>query len=139
MKLYFGSVVTSVTTLLLIGMFGYIGYSFIHRNEITLWGRRIAVLLAVGLVICIFAASRDNYHMSVQNAIDGSTEVGVFSIHSIQSTANCIIALGIVICGILSIFMKSQDARQVLFFILSLCICMKIGIIEFSRIWLYLQ
>lgn len=102
-------------------------------------GKKNCNITAVGLVICIFAASRDNYHMSVQNAIDGSTEVGVFSIHSIQSTVNCIIALGIVICGILSIFMKSQDTRQILFFILSLCICMKIGIIEFSRIWLYLQ
>jgi len=94
MKLYFGSMVTTVTTLLIVGMLGYIGYSFLYRNEIPLWGRRIAFLLAVGLVICCFAATRDNYHMSVQNAIDGSTEVGLFSIHSIQSTVNCILALG---------------------------------------------
>ena len=61
MKLYFGNGVTTVTTLMILAMLGFIGYSVFHRANIEYWGRRSAILLVFGLVVCCFAAARDDW------------------------------------------------------------------------------
>ncbi|MDF9825316.1 uncharacterized membrane protein HdeD (DUF308 family) [Breznakia sp. PF5-3] len=139
MKLYFGNMITMITTISLLGLLVYIGYSFMNRSTLDHWGRRIIILLVVGLVVCCFAVTRDNYHHSVQHAIDGSIDPGLFTIKSIQSNICCMLAGVIVLSGIVSIFMRNQDARQICFFIIAVCICLKIGIIEVSRVSMYLS
>lgn len=57
MKLYFGSTVTAVTTIMLLILVGFIGKSIVNRSNINYWGRRSLFLLAYGLVICCFAAA----------------------------------------------------------------------------------
>ena len=59
MKLYFGNAVTSATTGMILIMLGFIGYSVYNRENIQYWGRRTALLLIFGLVVCCFAAARD--------------------------------------------------------------------------------
>ena len=59
LKLYFGNLVNTVTTLLLVVLLGFIGVSICHRAAITGWGRRTLLALVLGLVICCFAAARD--------------------------------------------------------------------------------
>ena len=59
MKLYFGNMVTTVTTIMIIALVGFIGYSVWNRNTISYWGCRNLFLLMYGLVICCFAAARD--------------------------------------------------------------------------------
>ena len=87
LKLYFGNLVNTVTTLLLVVLLGFIGVSICHRATITGWGRRTLLALVLGLVICCFAAARDGLDKTIQNAIDGSCAPGLFSLISIPTLA----------------------------------------------------
>ena len=78
MKLYFGNTVTTVTTIMLLLLFGFIGTSIWTRSNINCWGRRSLFLLVYGLTICCFTAARDGLDKTIQNTIDGSC--GAFSI-----------------------------------------------------------
>ena len=40
MKLYFGNAITTVTTLMLFALLGFIGWSVVNRSDIRYWGRR---------------------------------------------------------------------------------------------------
>ena len=40
MKLYFGNAVTTATTLMILALLGYIGFSVWNRGNIACWGRR---------------------------------------------------------------------------------------------------
>ena len=57
MKLYFENMVTTVTTLMIVSLVGFVGYSISNRSSINFWGRRSLFVLAYGLVICCFAAA----------------------------------------------------------------------------------
>ena len=72
MKLYFGNAVATTTTLMILALLGFIGWSVWGRAVIQYWGRRSVLLLVFGLVVCCFAAARDGLYKTIQNAIDGS-------------------------------------------------------------------
>ena len=74
MKLYFGNMVTTVTTLMIVSLVGLVGYSIGNRSNINFWGRRSLIVLAYGLVICCFAAARDGLDKTIQYTIDGTCE-----------------------------------------------------------------
>lgn len=57
MKLYFENMVTTVTTLMIVSLVGFVGYSISNRGDINFWGRRSLFVLAYGLVICCVAAA----------------------------------------------------------------------------------
>ena len=59
MKLYFGNMVTTITTLMILSLIGFIGYSISNRGNINFWGRRSLFVLIYGLVICCFAAAKE--------------------------------------------------------------------------------
>lgn len=101
LKLYFGNLVNTVTTLLLVVLLGFIGVSICHRATITGWGRRTLLALVLGLVICCFAVARDGLDKTIQNAIDGSCAPGLFSLISIPTLAGCVGAFLILLgrCG----------------------------------------
>ena len=44
MKLYFGNAVTTATTLMILALLGFIGWSVFDRTNIQDWGRRSAAL-----------------------------------------------------------------------------------------------
>lgn len=69
MKLYFGNVVTAATTVMILALLGFIGYSVFNRADILYWGRRSAVLLVFGLVVCCFAAARDGLDKTIQHIL----------------------------------------------------------------------
>lgn len=43
MKLYFGNMVTTATTLMILSLVGFVGYSISNRGDINFWGKRDAV------------------------------------------------------------------------------------------------
>ena len=45
MKLYFGNAVTTITTVMVLALLGFIGYSVWSRASILYWGRRTAFYL----------------------------------------------------------------------------------------------
>ena len=78
MRLYFGNAVTTATTLMILALLGFIGWSVWGRAVIQYWGRRSVLLLVFGLVVCCFAAARDGLDKTIQNAIDGSCVMSSF-------------------------------------------------------------
>ncbi len=133
MDKYFGNFVTTTSTLMLLVGFIYMGYHIRYHKSIKNWGRRVAILSSVGLILCCFVATRDNYHQSVQVSFDASITPGIFTIDSIQSTLCCIGGAIIAFSAISSIFTKSQRYRKTMFFLLSATIIFKTVVIEISR------
>lgn len=134
MKLYFGNGITLVTTVMIIILLGFIGYSICNRNIITFWGRRILLLFVLGLVICCLAATRDGLDQTIQHAIDGSCAPGLFSLISIPTIIGCIGAAMIIVAFIATPIAKSQHMRQIWFYIMSSGILLKVIVIELARI-----
>ena len=113
MKLYFGNGVTTVTTLMILAMLGFIGYSVFRRANIEYWGRRSAILLVFGLVVCCFAAARDGLDKTIQHTIDGSCAPGLFPLVSVTTVVGCVGALLIIIAAIATPIAKTQKMREV--------------------------
>ena len=134
MKLYFGNGVTAATTLMILAMLGFIGYSVFNRTNIQYWGRRSAILLVFGLVICCFAAARDGLDKTIQHTIDGSCAPGLFPLVSVPTIIGCVGALLIIIAAIATPIAKTQHAREIWFYIMSGGAVLKIVTMEIARI-----
>ena len=134
MKLYFGNGVTTATTLMILAMLGFIGYSVFNRTNIQYWGRRSAILLVFGLVVCCFAAARDGLDKTIQHTIDGSCAPGLFPLISIPTVVGCIGALLIIIAAIATPIAKTQKIREVWFYVMSGGAVLKIVTMEIARI-----
>lgn len=133
MKLYFGNTGTTATTVMILALLSYIGYSFVNRSSIQYWGRRSLLLLVFGLVICCFAAARDGLDKTIQCAIDGSCAPGLFPLVSVPTVIGCIGALMIIVAAIATPIAKTQRAREVWFFLMSGGAVLKIVTMEIAR------
>lgn len=136
MKLYFGNAVTTATTLMILALLGFIGWSVFNRANIQLWGRRSAVLLVFGLVVCCFAAARDGLDKTIQHTIDGSCAPGLFPLVSVPTIVGCVGALLIIIAAIATPIAKTQKMREVWFCVMSGGAVLKIVTMEIARILL---
>lgn len=134
MKLYFGNGVTTATTLMILAMLGFIGYSVFHRANIEYWGRRSAILLVFGLVVCCFAVARDGLDKTIRHTIDGSCAPGLFPLVSIPTIVGCVGALLIIIAAIATPIAKTQKMREVWFYVMSGGAMLKIVTMEIARI-----
>lgn len=134
MKLYFGNIVTTVTTIMVLILIGFIGYSIWNRNVISFWGRRSLFLLIYGLIICCFAATRDGLDKTIQAAIDRSCTPGIFPLVSVPNVVGCIGAAMIIIAAIATPIARSQHMREICFYFMSGGILLKIVVMEISRI-----
>ena len=134
MKLYFGNVVTAATTVMILALLGFIGYSVFNRADILYWGRRSAILLVFGLVVCCFAAARDGLDKTIQHAIDGSCAPGLFPLVSVPTIIGCIGALLIIIAAVATPIAKTQHSREIWFDVMSGGAVLKIATMELARI-----
>ncbi len=112
MKLYFGNAVTTATTLMILALLGFIGWSVWGRAVIQYWGRRSVILLVFGLVVCCFAAARDGLYKTIQHAIDGSCTPGLFPLVSVPTIVGCVGALLIIIAAIATPIAKTQKSAR---------------------------
>ena len=134
MKLYFGNAVTAATTVMILALLGFIGYSVFNRADILYWGRRSAILLVFGLVVCCFAAARDGLNKTIQHAIDGSCAPGLFPLVSVPTIIGCIGALLIIIAAVATPIAKTQHSREIWFYVMSGGAVLKIATMELARI-----
>lgn len=139
MKLYFGNTVTAVTTIMIVILIAFIALSVCKRDSIQFWGRRCVFLLIYGLVICCFAAARDGLDKTIQNAVDGSCEAGLFSLVSVPNIIGCIGALIIIISASAVPFAKNQHTREIWFYLMSGGIAAKILTVEAARIFAFMK
>lgn len=134
-KLYFGNPSAIISTIFLIGNVGYMLWGYLNRASIQKWGLVILLLILLNGVFWYFANVRDHYSNSIVYAVDGSADMGLFSVGSIQSIvywlASCLIWIG----GIIAIF-KPQYRKQI-FYIIAFVAFIQILFIEGSRICLY--
>jgi len=105
--------VTTVTTLMIVSLVGFVGYSISNRSNINFWGRRSLFILAYSLVICCFAAARDGLDKTIQYTIDGSCNPGIFSLVSVPNIVGCVGAAIIIIAAIATPIAKSQHMREI--------------------------
>ena len=134
MKLYFRDGVTIATTIMLLMLAGYIIFCIATRKSTEHWGLRSLILLIFGLVVCCFAATRDGLDKTIQNAIDGSCDPGLFQLISIPNIVGCIGALAVIVGIIATPIARSQAAREVWFYVMSGGITLKIVTVEIARI-----
>lgn len=134
MKLWFGSGVSTATTLMTLALLGFIGYSVYDRANIQYWGRRSALLLVFGLVICCFAAARDGLDKTIQHTIDGSGVPGLFPLVSIPTVVGSVGALLILIAAVATPVARTQRAREVWFYLMSGGAVLKILTVELARV-----
>lgn len=134
MKLYFGNAVTTATTLMILALLGFIGYSVFDRVSVSRWGCRTALLLVFGLVICCFAAARDGLDKTIQHTIDGSCAPGLFPLVSVPTVVGCIGALLIIVAAVATPIAKTQQAREIWFYVMSGGTLLKIVTMEIARI-----
>ena len=134
MKLYFGNAITTATTVMLFALLGFISWSVFNRTSIQYWGRRSAVLLVFGLVICCFAAARDGLDKTIQHTIDGSCAPGLFPLVSVPVIVGCVGALLIIVAAIAAPIAKTQKMREVWFYVMSSGAVLKIATMEIARI-----
>lgn len=134
MKLYFGNAVTTAMTLMILTLLGFVGYSVYSRADIHYWGRRSAILLVFGLVVCCFAAARDGLDKTIQHTIDGSYAPGLFPLVSVPTVIGCVGAVLIIIAAIATPIAKTQHAREIWFYVMSGGAVLKIVTMEIARI-----
>ena len=134
MKPYFGHTVTTATTVMILALLGFIGWSVFNRAVIQYWGRRSVLLLVFVLVVCCFAAARDGLDKTIQHAIDGSCAPGLFPLVSIPTIVGCVGALLIIIAAIATPIAKTQKMREVWFYVMSGGAVLKIVTMEIARI-----
>ena len=102
--LYWGNPHTVLSTLLLGANIGYLLWACARKAHIQRWGWSILLLILLHGVFWYFANIRDGYSNSIVYAIDGSTEMGLFSANSVQSIVFWLASIAIWLLGILSIF-----------------------------------
>ncbi len=134
MKLYFENAVTTVTTLMILALLGFVGWSVLNRANISCWGRRSALLLLFGLVVCCFAAARDGLDKTIQHSIDGSCAPGLFPLVSVPTIVGCIGALLILVAAAATPIAKTQKMREIWFYVMSGGAVLKIVTMEIARI-----
>lgn len=134
MKLYFGNTVTTVTTVMILALLGFMGSSIMNRTSIQYWERRSLFLLIFGLVVCCFAAARDGLDKTIQYAIDGSCVPGIFPLVSVPTIIGCIGALIIIAAAIATPIAKQQHTRAVWFYLMSGGVTLKIVTMEIARL-----
>lgn len=134
MKLYFQNTVTTITTVMLLALLGFMGSSIMNRTSIQYWERRSLFLLIFGLVVCCFAAARDGLDKTIQYAIDGSCVPGIFPLVSVPTIIGCIGALIIIAAAIATPIAKQQHTRAVWFYLMSGGVTLKIVTMEIARI-----
>lgn len=134
MKLYFGNTVTTVTTVMIVGLLAFLGYCVFNQANISHWGRKSAFLFVYGLVVCCFAATRDGLDKTIQCAIDGSCAPGIFPLLSVPTVTGCIGALLILIGAVATLLFKSPYARRIWFYVMSSGVLLKIVTMEIARI-----
>lgn len=136
MKLYFGGAVTTATTLMLLALLGFVVWTVRDHAAITHWGRRSAVLLVAGLVVCCFAAARDGLDKTIQCAIDGSCAPGLFPLVSVPVLIGCVGAALIVLAAVATPIAKTQHTREIWFYLMSGGVVLKIVTMELARLLL---
>ena len=91
-------------------------------------------MLIFGLVVCCLAATRDGFDKTIQHAIDGGCDPGLFPLVSIPTIVGCIGATLIVIVAIATPIARTQRVREIWFYVMSGGAVLKVVTMEAARV-----
>lgn len=133
LELFFGSTLSAVNTMLITGIAFFIALQYHGRGRAAGWGRRLLILVSAGLLVCILAAIRDDYALSVAAASTGG-ETGLFTAESFQSVSASLAGLAIAAVSFSAMFIRKDKFRKAAFFMVSGIFVFKLLLVEASRI-----
>lgn len=123
LKLYIGDVFSIITSVLVVFMIIFIGYTIKKRDSIDKWGRLMIAFMIVGAGACVMAALRDAY----------ATPEALFAMNSLQSIVCSVLGGLITLAAIVSIFLKKQELKRFCFYFASFLFVLEVAVIEVSR------
>jgi len=133
LELFFGSTLSAVNTMLIAGIAFFIALQYYGRGRIEGWGRRLLILVSAGLLVCILAAIRDDYALSVAAASTGG-ETGLFTADSFQSLSASLAGLAIAAVSFSALIIRKDKYSKAAFFMVSGIFVFKLLLVEASRI-----
>jgi hypothetical protein len=123
-KLYFGSVASTISTILIL-LFGlFFGLATARRSSVTFWGILVLVMLLLGLFMSIMSGLKDGMATASQLIPKGHWSMAVLSILG---------GLAFLV-GIAAIFVRNQAFWQVCFYVLSSIVIVKTLLTEGIRL-----
>ena len=94
-----------------------------HKRK-THWGRGIVTTSLIGLLVCIFAATRDLYGF----------EDAIISFTGIEASILSILGVSILALSISAIFIKSTNYRKNVFYLINFIFIIKLVMMEVIRL-----
>lgn len=125
-QLYFKDAITSITTVLVLGLLLFAGGLILKRQKVQKWGKFILIFIVLGTAVSGLSAARDLYMM------DGA----LFTVSSFQSTVCSILGGFIFLSGLVALFFKKQNAKRCIFYLISGFFTVQVLTIEISRVLL---
>ncbi len=129
LKLYFGSINSSISTLLIVA-FGILFWQVLQRREnIQKWGVLVLVLFFMGLFMSMMSGMKDGM----------GTPASLIPDKSVVMLVLCILGGLAMLVGIITLFIRRQAFWQISFYILSFIIIAKTVVTEGYRIFDYFK
>jgi len=125
-QLYFKDAVTTITTVLVLGLILLAGGLILKRQKVQKWGKFILIFIVLGTAVSGLSAARDLYMM------DGA----LFTVSSFQSTVCSILGGLIFLSGLIALFFKNQKVKRCIFYLISGFFTVQVLTIEISRLLL---
>lgn len=132
-QLFFGNLPSVLTSVLTAGLLAYITFVLLWNKQIHRWGGKVLFLILLGFAVCLLAAYRDSYFLSIEYAAGISDIYGRFPADNLVAQLGSI--GGVLIGGfaLSCLFIRRQGYRKAIFFLTALLILAKIILVEYAR------
>lgn len=128
-KLYFGSIASIISTLLIIVFVIFFGMIMYRRSTIVHWGILVLIVFFLGLFMSMMSGFKDGMGTSLSL---------IPTNHWIMITLSILGGLAFIV-GIVTVFVRRQDYWQASYYILSSIIIAKILLTEVFRVVDYIK
>ncbi len=129
LKLYFGSVFSTISTLLAVAFAVFFTLVTARRTSITHWGLLTLAMFILGLVMSMMSGMKDGM----------GSPASVIPTKHWMMTALCVLGGLAFLAGLLALIIRNQNWWQVSFYLLSAIIILKVLFTEAYRIIHYLN
>jgi len=123
-QLYFGDVITRLTTCLILAILTWIALVIHKRNSIRRWGWLMFSFILAGTLVSALSATRDAF----------MTESALFLPSGMQAAVCSAAGALIFLTGIVFLFVKKTRFRRLGFFWMAALFVLQVAVVEISRI-----
>lgn len=124
LNLFFADAVSTITTILSLGLVAFLVWTAVRGRHVEAWGRRTLLAVVVGTALSGLSATRDAFMMD--NAL--------FTLTSAQSLICAIAGGAICLLGLTALVVRRQGWRKAVFHSVAALLVVQIATIEGTRI-----